>query len=464
MRSVLILLTLLLSASHTKAVVWLVGATQTYTMPSQVAPLVNHGDTVNIDAGIYNSNVCAWTKNNLLIRCVSGIAHLKSNGLSYADKAIWVIQGNNTTIERIEFSLCVSTASNGAGIRQEGFNLTVRNCYFHDNQNGILAGALTPCKITVEFCEFNANGAGDGFSHNLYIGKVDTLLFRYNYSHHCKIGHELKSRADVNYILYNRLSNEASGTASREIDLPNGGVSIIMGNIIHQGSSGTNSGMIGYGLEGYTNSGWHNLYLVNNTLINEKSTGTFLALANSANLYKGYNNIFAGQGTVLTGSAIVIDTMANKNYASTSAAFVNSGTYDYHLVPGCSAINLATNAGTASTGFSLTPLKEYSHVAGQVNRTISGVLDIGAYEYVVPTSVSGTSKRNDLLIYVDNALLKVKTTGEISSLKVFDINGKLLFDKKAGENISVSSLAKGIYVVSVLMETGDKLSRKIVVY
>ncbi|MEO6303945.1 MAG: hypothetical protein ABIP51_12315, partial [Bacteroidia bacterium] len=61
--------------SKYNATIWHVGPAQTYTMPSQVAPLVNHGDTVNIDAGTYNSNVCAWNKNNLLIRCINGMAH-----------------------------------------------------------------------------------------------------------------------------------------------------------------------------------------------------------------------------------------------------------------------------------------------------------------------------------------------------------------------------------------------------
>lgn len=446
-----------------QATIWHVGATQTYTMPSQVALLVNHGDTVNIDAGTYNSNVCAWNKNNLLIRCINGMAHLKSNGLSYGDKAIWVIQGNNTTVDHIEFSLCTSTSQNGAGIRQEGINLTVRNCYFHDNENGILAGALTGCKILIEYSEFNLNGAGDGFSHNLYIGHIDTLLFRYNYSHHCKIGHELKSRANVNYILYNRLGNEASGTASREIDLPNGGVSIIMGNVIQQGVNGTNSGIIGYGLEGLTNSGWHNLYLINNTIVNEKTAGTFVSVPNNANLYKGYNNIFAGQGTVLSGTAIVIDTTNNKKYTSTTANFVNSATYDYHLLPTSSAVNSATAAGTATTGFNLTPNKEYAHPAGQINKTIQGVLDIGAYEYFSPTFISELYSKNDLFVYVDHDLLNVKTKEEISSIKIFDMSGKIILAKKANETISVSLLTKGVYIVSVLMENGNNASRKFIV-
>lgn len=460
MKNILFLLAFVLFGKL-NATIWHVGASQTYTMPSQVAPLVNHGDTVNIDAGTYNSNVCAWNKNNLVLRCINGMAHLKSNGLSYGDKGIWVIQGNNTTVDHIEFSLCTSTSQNGAGIRQEGQNLIVRNCYFHDNENGILAGAITPCKITVEFCEFNLNGAGDGLSHNLYIGHIDTLLFRYNYSHHCKIGHELKSRANVNYILYNRLGNETSGTASREIDLPNGGISVIMGNLIQQGVNGTNSGIIGYGLEGLTNSGWHNLYVVNNTIVNEKTAGTFVAVPNNANLYKAYNNIFAGQGALLTGTAIVIDTTNNKKYTSTTANFVNSATYDYHLLPTCSAINSATAAGTTTTGFNLTPIKEYAHPANQINKTIQTTLDIGAYEYVSPTFISELSSKADLFVFVESNVLNIKTTEAISSIKIFDMGGKLILNKKTNETIEVSAFVKGIYIISVITENGNHINRKI---
>lgn len=126
-------------------------------------------------------------------------------------------------MENIEFSGCAVPDKNGAGIRQEGANLTVRSCYFHDNENGILAGTVKNGPIWIEYSEFGYNGNGDGYSHNLYINNVDTLIFQFNYSHHAKIGHELKTRAHVNYILYNRLSDEVTGTASRNIDIPNGG-------------------------------------------------------------------------------------------------------------------------------------------------------------------------------------------------------------------------------------------------
>src|SRR4051812_15716026 len=104
--------------SALNATTWHVGAGQTYTAPSQVSTLVANGDTVNIDAGIYNSDVCAWNKNNLLLRCTNGMAHLKANNTTFGGKAIWVIQGNNTRVEHIEFSLGTNADGNGAGIRQ----------------------------------------------------------------------------------------------------------------------------------------------------------------------------------------------------------------------------------------------------------------------------------------------------------------------------------------------------------
>ena len=264
MKKIFVSVLLILTSCFAFATNWLVGSTQTYTMPSQVSTLVDDGDTVSIDVGIYPSDVAHWTANNLLLRGVGGLAHLKSNGLNYGGKAIWVISGNNAIVEWIEFSECTCVDQNGAGIRQEGFNLTVTHCYFHDNEDGILAGTLNPSKIIIEFTEFNHNGYGDGYSHNLYINNIDTLIFQYNYSHHCNIGHELKSRAHVNFILYNRLSNEVTGNASREIDLPNGGTAYLIGNSIEQGANSTNSGIIGYGLEGLTNPNPQEFYLINN--------------------------------------------------------------------------------------------------------------------------------------------------------------------------------------------------------
>jgi len=91
--------------------------------------LVGNGDTVLIDAGVYSGDVGIWRADNLVIRGVDGMAHLKADGAYAQGKGIWVIKGNNTTIEHVEFSGTVVPDKNGAGIRQEGDHVTIRHCF-----------------------------------------------------------------------------------------------------------------------------------------------------------------------------------------------------------------------------------------------------------------------------------------------------------------------------------------------
>jgi hypothetical protein len=364
------------------ATVWQVGPSRTYTIPSAVSVLVNDGDTIEIDAGIYVGDVCAWTKNNLLLKGVGGRPHLKANGNNALGKGTWVLIGNNIRVENIEFSESTVPDMNGAGIRLDGIGLRVINCYFHHNENGILTGN-NGGSIHIDQSEFGFNGFGDGFSHNIYIGRVDSAIIRFSYFHHANIGHELKSRAAANYILYNRFSNEATGNASREIDLPSGGLSLLMGNIIQQGPNSTNSNMIGYGLEGLVNPAPHEIYLVNNTMVNERFAGSFLQAASGTTLIKAYNNIFAGAGTIISygGPGSAIDSLTNKVVADAGqAGFANTAAYDYHLGSGAPAVNAGGNAGLANNGQSLLPIVEYVHPASFSNRLVQGNIDIGAFE------------------------------------------------------------------------------------
>ncbi|MBK8642006.1 MAG: hypothetical protein IPN15_07315 [Saprospiraceae bacterium] len=51
--------------------------------------------------------------------------------------------GRSTIVENIEFSECGVPDKNGAGIRLEATHLVVRSCYFHDNEDGILAETMS---------------------------------------------------------------------------------------------------------------------------------------------------------------------------------------------------------------------------------------------------------------------------------------------------------------------------------
>ena len=139
-----------------------VGADKPFKTVRAAALAAQNGDVVLIDAGVYSGDVTSWNASNLTVRGVGGRPHMKANGAEEAGKGIWVVNGNNFTAENIEFSGSTVPDGNGAGIRTDtsGY-LVVRNCYFHDNQNGILGGVDS---MLIERCTFDHNGTGDGLS------------------------------------------------------------------------------------------------------------------------------------------------------------------------------------------------------------------------------------------------------------------------------------------------------------
>ncbi|HWP45673.1 MAG TPA: right-handed parallel beta-helix repeat-containing protein, partial [Candidatus Limnocylindrales bacterium] len=360
-----------------------VGPGKPYAKPSQAAAVAKDKDIIEIDAGIYTADVAVWHANNLTIRGVGGKAHLKANGASAQGKGIWVIAGDNTTIENIEFSDAVVPDHNGAGIRLEGSGLTVRNCYFHDNEMGILTGANPKSDLLIEYSEFANNYyRGDDSSvhaHNIYVGKIRSFTLRYSYIHHARIGHNVKSRAQENYILYNRIMDEQTGASSYAIDLPNGGASYLIGNLIQQGPDTDNFSIIAYAAEGGTNP-VQQLYVVNNTFVNDyPSGGIFVQIFGNPKVTL-INNLFVGPGTVLWGKGQQI-----ANLVTQDSPFVDRANFDYHLVKGSPAIDAGVNPGKANN-VDLTPIWQYVHLANREPRTMVGsAIDIGAYEFGTPS-------------------------------------------------------------------------------
>jgi MYXO-CTERM domain-containing protein len=352
-----------------------VGPGKTYAVPSEAAAEANDGDIIEIDAGTYTGDVASWYANNITLKGVGGYAHLEANGNHAEGKAIWVIKGDSVTVEWIEFTGATVPDQNGAGIRAEGSGLTIRHCYFHDNEEGILGGAG---EVLIEYSEFADNGYGDGYSHNMYLGNsVTVFTLRFCYTHHAIIGHNVKSRAQVNYILYNMIFDGDDGTASYEVDLPNAGTSFVIGNVIQQGPATDNSTILTYGEEGASNPS-SDLYVVNNTFVNDRSAGTFIR--NSASTPAVVvNNIFAGNGTVLDGPGVPVHSIE-----SDDPGFVDRAGFDYHLAEGSAAINAGTDPGTGG-GESLAPEFEYVyHSDGQARAMVDGQWDAGAFEYGTP--------------------------------------------------------------------------------
>jgi hypothetical protein len=267
----------LMFAVCANAAVLRVGPGQQYLTPCDAIHAAAAGDTIQIDAaGNYDGDVCGWTTNDLTIVGGNGRPRIDAAGESFRGRATWMISGNNTTVENIEFTGAKGPDQNGAAIWQLGANLTIRKCYIHGNEDGILAGDNPTSHIVIENTEFAENGYGDGQSHNIYINHIARFTLRFSYSHDAISGHLVKSRAVENFILYNRLTGE-SGTSSLELDLPNGGLSYVIGNVIQQGPFTENSTIVAYGEEGATNPD-STLYFVNNTVVNNRWNGFFIKI------------------------------------------------------------------------------------------------------------------------------------------------------------------------------------------
>ncbi|MFO0726105.1 MAG: right-handed parallel beta-helix repeat-containing protein [Myxococcota bacterium] len=377
------ILGLLLLASNIE-----VGPSRAITRPSQAAQMAHDGDVILIDAGLYSGDVTTWRANNLTIRGVGGRAHLDANGMNAGGKGIWVIQGSNTTVESIEFSGAAVPDMNGAGIRQEGPGLTVRDCYFHDNEDGILSGDAAQGDILIESSIFEHNGAGDGFSHNMYIGHVRTFTLRGSFSHDARVGHLVKSRALTNIIEGNRITEEDGSDASLEIDLPNGGVAIIVGNVIQQGANSQNSGIISFAAEGASNPN-PSLFVAYNTVINALGRGNVVD-NHSAVAAVVVDNIISGGGTVLNGPGT-----PSTNLVAANPGFVDLAHLDVHLAAGAMGIGGAVDPGMGG-GRSLVPTIEYVHPAHSTSRA-SGH-DQGAFEHDTVITDAGVVPAGDAAV------------------------------------------------------------------
>jgi hypothetical protein len=145
--------------------------------------------------------------------------------------------------------------------------------------------------------------------------------------HHAKVGHNVKSRAQRNYILYNRLSDEADGTSSYIVDVPNGGITFMVGNIIQQSRNSPNRTLVSFGNIKRDPHPASVLYVANNTFVNLKSTkGAFVWNRRNLPAYLA-NNLFVGNGVLLKGDGRLF-----MNLHTDKPGFRDSENFDYHCV------------------------------------------------------------------------------------------------------------------------------------
>jgi hypothetical protein len=355
-----------------------VGPAEQVKRIGEAARLARDGDIVEIAAGDYHGDVAVWLQKKLTIRGVGGNARLHADGKSAEGKAIWVIRDGDFEISNIDFIGARVGDRNGAGIRFENGRLKVKDCLFWGNENGILTGGgglHGGARLEVEGSEFGYNGDGLGKSHHLYAGGIAYLRIAGSYFHHGNVGHLIKSRAAVNDIRYNRLTDEGGGRASYEVDLPNGGLAVLLGNLIQQNRQSENSTLISFGREGYEHAE-NRLFLMSNTLVNEHPYGgAFLRVEPGAQSVVAANNLRIGRGRYHVSDELLV-----LNDIDAPVGDVRDGSrYDYRLTGSGRIHKYRKPLAETYEGMGLTPDAEYLHPR-QIHRLIGPPTVVGALQ------------------------------------------------------------------------------------
>jgi hypothetical protein len=263
----LVALVLASGAAHAASITVGVGG-QAATL-SEAVRQARDGDTILVNSGEYRGDVAVLHQRQLTIRGLGRRPVLIADGHHAEGKAILVVRDGDITIENLEFRGARVPDGNGAGIRFEKGKLKVRGCAFFDNENGLLTANDGQAELTIEDSEFaQAPRVRGKLHHLLYVGRIASLQVSGSRFHDGHVGHLLKSRARRTTLTYNLLFDGTGGRASYEVDLPNGGDALLLGNVIGQGAQTENPVVVAYGAEGHA---WpqSRLRLAHNTLINQ---------------------------------------------------------------------------------------------------------------------------------------------------------------------------------------------------
>lgn len=224
-----------------------VGPGQAFDRLAAAVAAARDGDEIRIQAGTYVNDFVHVTR-RISIVGVGGMARLVASVPPRNGKAILTTSAD-LQIRNLEFTGAKVPDRNGGGIRFEGGNLTIVNCYFHRNQTHLLAAAVPDGTITIRNSEFADHVPPDDQAHSLYAGRIARLEIRDSFFHGGINGSNIvKSRALRTLITGSRIYDE-NGDVSYSIDLPNGGVVTLADNVIVQGPNSPNRAVISYATE-----------------------------------------------------------------------------------------------------------------------------------------------------------------------------------------------------------------------
>jgi hypothetical protein len=192
-------------------------------------------------------------------------------------KAALVTTGSDITVRNLTLTRIRVPDGNGAGIRMEGTNLTVDHVRFVNNQDGILTSNNLDSTLIVRDSEFLRNGAcNPDCAHGIYANHLKLVHIERTKFFETKTAHHIKSRALRTEVIDCDIQDGANGTASYEIELPNGGALLARGNVFQKGPlSDNHTAAIMVGSEG-VNQPTREIRVENNSFKRDGSYPTVL--------------------------------------------------------------------------------------------------------------------------------------------------------------------------------------------
>jgi len=227
------------------------------------------GEVIEIPAGDYDLTDLAVTKDLALVGPADGAAVLRS--AETTDKGGLVPKpGVSVRLENLTFRNTSAWDRNGAGVRHEGRDLTIVNCVFDSNEDGILATGEADGRIVIRDSEFLDNGFGDGQSHAIYVVQAAELVIDDSRFIGTRIGHHVKSLAEKT-VIRGSFFDDAYGRSSYMLDASRGGDVLVAGNTIIQSADSDNHAIINYDLS--RGGAARGLVIENNRVINRYDGG-----------------------------------------------------------------------------------------------------------------------------------------------------------------------------------------------
>ncbi len=308
--------------------VYRVGPGQEYALVSEVASKLAAGDVVEVTGDITDSFTLdkhGYYNNPVTIRGVTKVEGgrivrpritLAPTTSARGSRTGIVCYGDWNVLEGLDITGAGGGASSHA-LFYNCSNLVIRNCRFHHNRAAIYSwpGARPSGNITIEFCEFDSNGASTGCTVYLYaLSPGAKATVQHCFFHDATGGHFIKSRYPRNVIRYNwfenqyhsaiKILNEYTNQRSRpdrRYDMPQNlrpMHSDIVGNVFLQGwSPGPKADILQLGGEEAASPGTEGDFnIAHNLFIVTRNSASVVRIHGNVDHLNLYNNIFLGYG------------------------------------------------------------------------------------------------------------------------------------------------------------------------